>query len=130
MRLLLTCSLALAVSLVAQDDAAFQKNMKAVDAHAKALRGMSARTGAEAAENAEKLAGLYGEMKGFWAKRNAADAVQSSEDGRMAATQLASAAKAGDAEKAETSFKALSGTCRGCHMAHREKLPDGTYKIK
>ena len=130
MRLLLTCSLGLAVSLLAQDDAVLQKNMKAIDGHAKVLRGLTARTGAEAAENAEKIAGLYADMKDFWTKRNVQDAVQSTEEGRTAALQLASAAKAGDAEKAEASFKALSGTCRGCHTAHRERLPDGTYKIK
>jgi hypothetical protein len=130
MRLLLTCSLGLAVSLMAQDDAAIQKNMKAIDGHAKVIRGLSARTGGEAAENAEKIAELYDDMKDFWKKRNFDDAVQSTDEGRAAALQLASAAKAGDAEKGEAAFKALSGTCRSCHMAHRERLPDGTYKIK
>jgi hypothetical protein len=130
MRLLVMCSFALGVSLLAQDEAALQKNMKAIDAHAKVIRGLSARTGAEAAENAEKIGGLYGEMREFWAKRNVDDAVKASEDGKAAAMELASAAKAGDAEKGEAAFKALNGTCRGCHTAHRERLPDGTYKIK
>jgi hypothetical protein len=24
----------------------------------------------------------------------------------------------------------LSGTCAACHTAHRDRLPDGTFKIK
>ena len=130
MRKLVTCSLALALSLLAQDEAALEKNMKAIDGHVKVIRGLTARTGADAADNAEKIAALYTELREFWVKRNVADAVKSAEDGKAAALQLASAAKAGDAEKGEASFKALSGTCRGCHMAHRERLPDGTYKVK
>jgi cytochrome c556 len=130
MRLVIVSSLALAVSLLGQDEAALQKNMKAIDAHAKVIRGQSARSGAEVADNAEKIGALYGEMKGFWENRNVADAVKASEDGRTAAMELASAAKAGDAEKGEAAFKALNGTCRSCHTAHRERLPDGTYKIK
>ena len=130
MRFLITCSFALAVSLLAQDEAALEKNMKAIDGHAKVIRGLTARTGAEAADNAEKIAGLYTEMKEFWVKRDVADAVKAAEEGKDAALQLASAAKANDAEKGEAAFKALNGTCRSCHTAHRERLPDGKYKIK
>jgi hypothetical protein len=130
MRFLITCSFALAVSLLAQDEAALGKNMKAIDAHAKVIRGLTARTGAEAADNAEKIAALYTEMREFWVKRSVADAVKSAEEGKEAALQLASAAKANESEKGEAAFKALNGTCRGCHTAHRERLPDGKYKIK
>ena len=126
----LCAALALLPLLQAQDDADFQKEMKVIDEHAGVLRKMPARTVPEAAERADKIAALYGNMKTFWAKRNVSDAVKFSEDGQTAAVQLASAAKAADGEKAEAAFKALSGTCRGCHTAHREKLPDGTYKIK
>jgi hypothetical protein len=119
-----------AVLLGANDEASFQTDMKAVDEHSGVLRKLSARTGDEAATRAEKIATLYDGMRGFWEKRNVADAVKWSEEGKTAAVELASAAKAGDASKAEASFKLLGGTCRQCHTAHREKLPDGTYKIK
>jgi cytochrome c556 len=119
-----------AFSVFAQDEAAFQIEMKSIDKHAAVLRKLSAKTGDEAATNAEQLSKLYGSMKEFWTKRNVEDAAKWSEDGRMAAVELASAAKAGDAEKADTAFKALGGTCRSCHTAHREKAADGSYKIK
>jgi hypothetical protein len=119
-----------AMVALAMDEAAFQKDMKAIDQHAAVIRKLAARTDADAAPNAEKLAVLYGNMKSFWQERNIEDATKWSEDGRVAALELVDAAKAGDAAKAEASWKALGSTCRSCHTAHREKLPDGTYKIK
>ena len=119
-----------AFGLFAQDEAELQKGMKSMDQHAGVLRKLQAKTGDEAASNAEQLVQLYGSMHGFWAKRNVEDAVKWTAEGKTAATELASAAKAGDAAKAEAAFKAVGGTCRSCHTAHREKLPDGTYRIK
>lgn len=119
-----------AFSVSAQDDGAFQKDMKSIDQHAAVLRKLPAKTGEEAAMNADRLANLYGSMKSFWTGRNVEDAAKWSDEGRSAAMELASAAKAGDSAKADTAFKSLSGTCRSCHTAHREKLADGTYKIK
>lgn len=116
--------------LFAQDDEALFKDMKRIDQHAAALRKMTAKTGDEAASNAEELAKLYGSMGEYWAKKSVDDAAKWSAEGKTAATELASAAKSGDGAKADAAFKAVGGTCRSCHTAHREKLPDGTYKIK
>ena len=130
MKILLPLLCAGAIGALAQDEANFQKEMKAINEHASVIRKLAARTDADAAPNAEKLAVLYGNMKTFWQSRNVDDAAKWSEDGRVAALALAAAAKAGDSAKAEESWKALGGTCRSCHTAHREKLADGTYKIK
>ena len=119
-----------AFGLFAQDEAAYEKEMKSMDQHAGVLRKLQAKTGDEAASNAEQLVRLYASTHQFWARRNVEDAVKWAEEGKAAATELAAAAKAGDAAKAEAAFKALGGTCRSCHTAHREKLPDGTYRIK
>ena len=119
-----------ACGLFAQDEQSFVKDMKGIDQHAAVLRKLQAKTGDDAAASAEQLAKLYGSMKDFWTKRNVEDAAKWSDEGKAAALELASAAKAGDAAKADTAFKAVGGTCRSCHTAHREKLADGTYKIK
>lgn len=129
-RKLLLAAFVAAIGAFAQDEAAFHNEMKSIDKHAGVLRKLPAKTGDEAASNAEQIATLYGSMKNFWTKRNVEDAAKWSDDGKAAAVELASAAKAGDGAKADNAFKALSGTCRSCHTAHREKLPDGTYKIK
>jgi len=56
--------------------------------------------------------------------------LKSSRDGRAAARELAATAQAGNAAGAKQAFTALGGTCKSCHDVHREKLPDGTYRIK
>ena len=94
------------------------------------LKKMEQKTGDQVMRRAERIGGVYESMIGFWRQRNAADAVKSSEEGKAAALQLATAAYAGDAEKANAAFKALSGTCRSCHEAHREKIAEGKYRIK
>ena len=90
----------------------------------------AAGTAGEAAASAAKLSGIYEQMTGYFAKKNVADAAKLSQDGKLAADELVAAAKSGDAEKANAAFKTLGGACRGCHDVHREKLPDGTYRIK
>lgn len=117
--------------LAAQDEAEFPKWMKATGGAMGNLRKMESKTGDEAVANAQKVATVYEQMEGYWAKRpDAADAVKLSQDGKTAALELVAAAKANDAEKAGAAFRTVSGTCKGCHDAHREKAADGSYKIK
>jgi cytochrome c556 len=47
-----------------------------------------------------------------------------------ASESLEKAAKAKDEMAVADARKALTGTCGGCHMAHREKMPDGSFQIK
>jgi hypothetical protein len=104
--------------------------MKDADSASSALRKLEKKTGEQAVESAEDLGGIYEEMIGFWRQRDARNAVKWSEEGKAAAVELASAANAGDAVRAESAWKALGGTCKSCHDMYREKLPDGKYRIK
>ncbi len=115
---------------VAEEYPEFIAMMKATGGATDTLRKMEKKTGPEAVRAAERLGGIYEQMLPFWRQRNAADAVKISEAGKAAAVELASAANGGDAEKADAAFKALGGTCKSCHEAHREKLADGKYFIK
>ena len=124
------CLAAFACAMSAQDDVAFQKWMKTIGGQMGALRKMESKTGPEAAESAAKLSAVFGDMGAFWSSRNAEDAVKLSSEGKAAADDLAAAAKAGDAEKANAAFKTIGGTCKGCHDAHREKVGENGYKIK
>jgi len=126
----LAALLGLGVVACAQDEADLQKWMKTTGGEFGALRKIESKTGPDAAASAEKIAVIYDQMKGFWEKRQVDDAVKMSTDGKAAALELASAAKAGDGDKAAAAFKTVGGTCQGCHTAHREKAADGSYKIK
>jgi hypothetical protein len=122
--------LVLALALPAQENETLEGWMKATGASLGALRKLEKKTGPEAITNAEKLGGIYENMISFWRQRNADDAVKLSTEGKAAAVELASAAHADDADKAAAAFARLGGTCKPCHEAHREKTPEGKYKIK
>lgn len=115
---------------VAEQYPEFIALMKTANNASSALRKMDKKTGPQATRAAERLGSVYEEMIPFWRQREADTAVKISIDGKAAALELASAAHAGDAERAEAAFKTLAGTCHSCHEAHRETLAEGKFKIK
>jgi Cytochrome C' len=119
-----------AVGNLGAQDEKFEEWMKATGNANKTLQKLEKKTGPEVVAHAEQISSAYENMIAFWRQRNASDAVKLSEEGKAAALELASAAHAGDDEKANAAFKKVGGTCRPCHDAHREKTPEGKYKIK
>ena len=77
-----------------------------------------------------QMGGVFENMIAFWRGRNISDAVKWAEAGKVSALELATAASAGDAERADAAFKTLTDTCRSCHEAHREKVGEGKYRLK
>ena len=122
--------LAAGITAVAEEYPEFVTWMKTTGTASDELKKMEKKTGEQAQRRAERIAGAYENMIGFWRQRNTSDAVKWSEDGKAAALQLATAAYANDAEKVKTSMAALNTTCRSCHEAHREKIGEGKYRIK
>ncbi len=115
-----------ALVLPAQDHSAFDAAMKSADTALKALNKLEVKTGPEAVRAAERLAGVYEEMIGFWRQRGRENAVKFSVDGKAAALSLMEAAYAGHQQEAAAALKSLGATCRGCHEAYRVKRPDGS----
>lgn len=112
--------------LNAQDHQAFDAAMKSADTAMKAINKLEAKTGPEAVRQAERLAGMYEEMIGFWRHRGKENAVKFSIEGKAAALALMGAAYAGNQAEAAGALKALGATCRGCHQAYRVKRADGS----
>ena len=105
--------------------------MKATGATVGSLRkNVEGKAADGAAADAQKLAEIFKQVEGFWAKRQTEDAVKRSREAQAAAGEVASAAKAGNWEGTGSGLKGLMSTCAACHAAHREKLPEGGYKIK
>ncbi|MBI1899102.1 MAG: cytochrome c [Acidobacteria bacterium] len=121
----------LGAAFAATADQDYEVNMKAaksaLDGISKALQ---AQAGSELAAGAEKMSDIYQKNFAFWTERKQGDAVKLSNDGIAALQALNGAAKASNWTEAGASFKKLRGTCAGCHDIHREKLPDGSYRIK
>lgn len=130
-RFLLPVSFCLAACLLpAQDEAEFAKSMKAIGKSMNTLKGLETKTGPEAVESAQKIVDAFQATGKHWTKAGTADAVKWTQDSTTHAETLLAAAKAGEQDKAAEAYKALGGSCRSCHEAHREKAADGSYKMK
>ena len=132
MKLLLAGCLCILTPLAfAQDEADFKTWMKTTAATMGSLRkNLEAKQAADVANDAQKVADIYKQVGAFFAKAHADDAVAIAKNGETAANDLVTAANAGNLEQAAAGAKTLGGTCGPCHMAHREKLEAGGYKIK
>jgi len=128
---LIPISLLFALSVVsfAQEDE-FTTAMKASKTALDTMNKIEKKASPQVVAGAERLGGIYENMIPFWRQRNAADAVKWSEEGKALAAVLASAASSGDEVKAAETLKAMGAACKPCHDAHRERTPEGKYRIK
>jgi len=94
-------------------------------------------------KDAESIQVALSVMLDYWKGKNVEDAVAFVQTGLKAAADLKTAAGAMDYQGVLTaqnalagsnglafSGEALPGVCVGCHLAHRQRLPDGTFEIK
>jgi hypothetical protein len=81
-------------------------------------------------KDAEKLQKLFAEVGTFMKEKNITDAVGIAKDAETAAADLAKAAKTNEADPMFNAQKAIQKQCKTCHDAHREQLPDKTFKLK
>ena len=129
--LLLACVTALGLTAWAQDEATFQPWMKTVGATGGSLRkNLEAKSGDAAAADAKKLQEVFGKVHGYYEDKKVEDASTFAKTAHDAYGEVADYAAAGKFDEASASLKKASATCGGCHMAHREKAADGTYKMK
>ena len=113
------------------DEQEFKKLMKEVGRVAKGFKDNADARNAGAVQNdSSRVAEIYSQMAGFWKTRGTDDAAKWSVSSATAAKATAAAAKAGDWEKVKSSWGAVGKNCKDCHDAHREKLADGSYRIK
>ena len=109
----------------------YQKAMKDLGAANGAMRGnVTAKNYAEIEKNAATFKASFTVAEAFWTGKKADDAIKLSKDGLKGAEDLDVAAKAKNDDGIAAAQRGIGGTCRGCHMAHREQLPDMSYEIK
>jgi hypothetical protein len=66
----------------------------------------------------------------FWQEKRVDEAVSLAQAGAKGVADLQSAMKEKDYDGVVMAAAAIGKTCAACHMAHREKLEDGTFEIK
>jgi cytochrome c556 len=129
--LLFACMSALSLTAVAQDDATFQGWMKTIGGTGGSLRkNLEAKNADGASADATKLKEVMMQVENYWKKKGVEDATKISQTASTAYGEVATDAAAGKFDEASASLKQASATCAACHMAHREKAADGTYKMK
>jgi hypothetical protein len=123
--------LCVSVAVWAQEDADYQSLMKSNGATVASLRkNLDAKAGDAAAADAKTLQDNFGKVSAYWQKKNVSDAMKFAADAQNGFKNVAQLAAAGKFDEAADATKMAQTNCAGCHMAHREKAPDGSWKMK
>jgi len=93
-------------------------------------RNITAKDGAAAHTNIRKLQENLAMVMAYWQSRNIADGVRFALDGTYGLAQVDVLASQGKFDEAAAALKTAQTACGNCHMAHRDKAADGSFKIK
>ena len=116
----------------------YVKAMRSIDAAAKGLEKAIHDADSAAMDKYVIVArSALGVVEKYWAEKEVEEAIELALAASKAISEISVAqylltlgpnplAKEG----AEMALRDLSATCGACHQAHREALPDGTYRIK
>lgn len=86
--------------------------------------------GDEAGKAAARMEVLFKNIHGYWAAKKVEDATTAASTAVTSLAAIQKATASNDMAAAETARASLAGTCMACHTAHREKLPEGGFRIK
>ena len=110
---------------------AFDNTMKKIGPAFTALRqGVDGADAAAVTAQATIMKQGFVEAGAFWKARGKAEPTTWSQDAARLADAVDKAAATGHWDEAKTSATALGRTCQTCHGAYRERLDDGTYRVK
>src|SRR5262245_60681778 len=126
-----TVVLGLTISANEKPTDAYQKAMKDLSAANMSLRNnVTAKDYDAIIKDAATFKASFAVAREFWTAKKADDAIKLVQDATKGVNDLEAAAKAKNEEGVAAAQKAVGSTCGACHMAHRERLQDGTYEIK
>jgi hypothetical protein len=110
---------------------AFDKVMKQVSAANTALRPALDGSSADGTkEQTAILKKMFAEAQAFFKTRGLADAVEWAGTALKHVEAVEQAAAGGKWDEARTSSGNLAQMCQTCHAAHRERMEDGTFRIR
>lgn len=81
-------------------------------------------------EQATVLKNAFAETEAFWKAKNNTEAMNIAAEGKKHADAILINLGLGNLEAAKTSVTPLGGTCANCHGKFRERMDDGTFRIK
>jgi hypothetical protein len=113
------------------EEEAFDRAMKKIGPAFNALRqAVAAAGGGTAKADAAVLRDAFAEAERFWRKQGKSDALKWVADANAHARSLEQAVAAGNWGEAQTAAGSLQQACSACHAAYRQRLDDGTYRIR
>jgi cytochrome c556 len=119
-------------------DEDYSKVMKEVGAQNSALRKATATpsqagampSDADAAAAAAKLETLFKDVQAYWEAKKVEDATAAAKNAVAASQAIQKAAAAHEMPAIAAASQTLGAQCMACHTAHRERQPDGSFKMK
>ena len=113
------------------DELALQKIMTKLPPAQAALRKALDGSSAELTkEQATVVKTAFTEIEAFFKSKNNEEATKWAADGKRHADSILMNVANGNFEAAKTSVTPLGATCASCHGKYRERMEDGTYRIK
>jgi len=85
---------------------------------------------AAAKEQANILKQAFVQTEAFWKPKGKPEATKFAEEARKLSEQIGTAIASGSWDEAKTHAGTLGQQCAGCHGTFRERMDDGTYRIK
>ena len=85
---------------------------------------------AGAKEQATLLKDSFTQIETFFKGKNNADATKIAAEGKQHADSMLVNLGMSNIEAAKTSVTPLGGVCGSCHGKYRERMDDGTFRIK
>jgi hypothetical protein len=113
------------------EETAFDAVMKQVNPTFGELRkALEASDAAAAKAQGAKLRGFFSETSAFFAKRSVTDAQGWAKEAVALVDAATKGAASNDWTAAKDAASKIQPLCASCHNAHRERLEDGSYRVK
>jgi predicted NAD-dependent protein-ADP-ribosyltransferase YbiA (DUF1768 family) len=109
----------------------YSKAMKEVGAQSAALRkAVASAAEPDVAASAAKLETVFKDVQAYWENKKVDDATTAAKNAVAASQAITKAVAAHDMAAVTAASTTLNAQCASCHMAHRERLPDGSFQMK
>lgn len=113
------------------DEITFSGWMKAINSASGAVRGgLDQPIAAQLTEQVSVLQKSFAEVEAFFKARGTADAAKWAGDAVKLAESMEAGLASGKLDEVKASAGSLQQLCAACHTQHRERMSDGTYRIK
>jgi hypothetical protein len=113
------------------DDLTLQKVMtKLPPAQGAVRKSLDSKDMAGSKEQATILKNAFTEIEAFWKAKGNEEATKWANEGKNHADAILVNLGLNNVEAAKTSITPLGGTCASCHGKYRERMEDGTFRIK